>query len=286
MSVPLESDLLRSFLAVFETGSLTAAAGRVGRTQSALSMQIKRLEAVVGTPLFERQPRGVAPTAAGRQLVGYARRVVELLEAAGAALRTADCAGPVRIGVPVELSDTLLPGTLARFGDLHPGAEVTVVSDYSRPTRDRFDRGELEIAILYQSPEGATGEILRVEPTVWVTSEHYQQHLKRPLPLAIYFGSRWWQDSMAGSLRRNGTDYRIAFECDTTQGFQSAVRAGLAVVALARSVIPEGCRELTAEDGFPTVDLSALVMLRSAAAGPAAQRLADLVARAFHEGTN
>ena len=106
MPAPLESDLLRSFLAVCETGSLTAAAGRVGRTQSALSMQIKRLEEVVGTPLFERQPRGVVPTAAGRQLSGYARRVVDLLEVAGAALRTADCAGPVRIGVPVEFSDT------------------------------------------------------------------------------------------------------------------------------------------------------------------------------------
>jgi DNA-binding transcriptional LysR family regulator len=286
MPAPLESDLLRSFLAVCETGSLTAAAGRVGRTQSALSMQIKRLEEVVGTPLFERQPRGVVPTAAGRQLSGYARRVVDLLEVAGAALRTADCAGPVRIGVPVEFSDTALANALVRFGDLHPGAEVTVVSDYSSPLRDRFDRRELEIAILYQRPETAAGEILRVEPTVWVTSERYQQHLKRPLPVASYFGSRWCQDHMIGSLRRNGTDYRIAFECDTTMGFLSAVRAGLAVVALTRSVVPEGCRELTAEDGFPTVDLSALVMLRSAAAGPAAQRLADLVARVFHEGTN
>ncbi len=284
MPTPLESDLLRSFLAVCDTGSLTAAAARVGRTQSAVSMQIKRLEEGVGTPLFDRQPRGVAPTAAGRQLQGYARRVVDLLDAAGAALRTADCAGPVRIGVPAEFGDTPLPEALARFDDLHPGAEVTVVSDYSEPLVERFDRGELEIAILYQPPDGTTAEILRVEPTVWVTSERYNQHLKRPLPVACFVGSRWCEENMIGSLRRNGTDFRIAFECDTTQGFQSAARAGLAVVALARSVIPEGCRELSADDGFPTVDLSALVMLRSAAAGPAAHGLADLVARAFREG--
>lgn len=286
MPAPLESDLLRSFLAVGDSGSLTAAAVRVGRTQSAVSMQIKRLEEVVGTPLFERLPRGVALTAAGRQLATYARRVVDLLEAAGAAVRATDCAGPVRIGVPAEFGDTLLPQALARFADLHPEAEVTVISDYSRPLRDRFDSGELDIALLYQPPDSASAEILRVEPTVWVTSDRYQQHLKRPLPVAAYFGSRWCEDNMIGLLRRNGTDFRIAFECDTTQGFQSAARAGLAVVALARSVIPEGCRELTAANGFPTIDLSALVMLRSAAAGPAALSLADLVARTFHQGDN
>lgn len=282
--VPLESDLLRSFMVVCDSGSLTAAASQVGRTQSALSMQIKRLEEVVGTPLFDRLPRGVALNPAGRQLAGYARRVIELLDAAALAARGASCTGPVRIGFPAEFSDTLLPRVLARFAALHPEVEVTVRCDYSEPQRKSFERGELDIAILYEPPEGGAAEILRVEPTVWVTSAQYHQHLKRPLPIAAYFNSRWCQQNMLGSLERNGTDYRVTFECDTTQGFQSAVRAGLAVVALVRSVIPEGCRELSVADGFPAVDLSALVMLRSPAAGPAAHALADLVATAFREG--
>ena len=118
--IPLDSDLMRSFLAVAETGSVTLAADRVGRTQSAVSMQIRRLEDSLGQPLFLRQPRGVALTPRGEQLLPYARRVTSLLDEAAVALREKPLDGPVRIGIPDEYAETVLPRALAAFSERHP----------------------------------------------------------------------------------------------------------------------------------------------------------------------
>ena len=131
MSVSLDSDLLRTFLAVAEAGNVTRAAEGVGRTQSAVSMQIRRLEECIGAALFERGPRGVALTRRGDQLVPYARRVVGLLDETSAAMRSRPLDGPVRIGIPEEHSQKILPYALAAFAESHPAVEVTVRSDTS-----------------------------------------------------------------------------------------------------------------------------------------------------------
>lgn len=279
---PLDSDLLRSFLTVCAAGSLTAAAGRVGRTQSAISMQIARLEEVLGTRLFQRRPRGMAPTEAGKALQLHATRIIEMLDAAASAVRDRNLGGPVRIGFPPEYCESALPRILARFGEQHPAVEVGIRCDYSQPLLAALDAGSLDIAIVYDRAEAARGEVLRVEPTLWVTSDRHDQHLRRPLPVAAYFNSKWCRESMIPSLERSGMAYRIAFECDTTQGFLSAVRSGLAVVALSRNAIPEGCRALTESDGFPAVDLASLVLRRGTQGhSPAIDALADLIGREF-----
>ena len=131
--IPLESDLMRAFLAVAETGSVTSAAGRIGRTQSAVSMQIRRLEDSLGQPLFHRLPRGVSLTARGAQLMPYAQRVVGLLDEAATALREKPLVGPVRIGIPDEYAETVLPRALAVFSERHPAVEVMVRCDFTSP---------------------------------------------------------------------------------------------------------------------------------------------------------
>ena len=284
MRPPLDSDLLRSFLAVAESGSLTAAAARVGRTQSAVSMQIKRLEEITGRVLFLRQPRGVALTEAGQDLVPYARQVGDLLDAAALALQPRPVEGPVRVGFPPEYCDTVLPGVLAAFAARHSGVDVRVICDYSDPQRQALAEGRLDLALVYDRPEPRQGTVLLVEPTVWVTSRTYCQHMRRPLPIAVYFNSSWSEEYMIGSLDRMGVPYRIAFECDTTHGFLSALRSGLAVVALTRSIIPDDCRELTARDGFAVADLSSLVMLQTPRPSAAVYALAAVIEEAFREG--
>ncbi|MGB3146313.1 MAG: LysR substrate-binding domain-containing protein [Paracoccaceae bacterium] len=283
MTHPPDSDLLRSFLAIAEAGSVTAAAERLGRTQSAVSMQIARLEENLGQQLFERLPRGVALTARGTQLLPYARRVTGLIEEAATALRARPLDGPVRIGIPQDYSETILPGVLASFARAFPAVEVTVRLDYSAPQLAALRAGDLDLAVVFDwQARAPRGEVLAVEPTVWVTSEQHEQHLQRPLPIATYFNSSWCAERMLPSLERHGLDYRLAFECDTVGGFFSAVRSGLAVVALSQSTIPAGCRALTTSEGFPPVDSSHVVLHRNPrGSSPAIEELAATIRRAF-----
>jgi DNA-binding transcriptional LysR family regulator len=279
---PLDSDLMRSFLAVADSGSVTAAAERLFRTQSAVSLQVKRLEESLGQPLFERQARGVVLTPRGEQLVPYARRVVTLLDEAAIALREKPLVGPVRVGIPDEYSGTILPRALAAFDERHEGVQVTVRCDHSQAQMRALEADELDLAVIYDWSYTEGGEVLCIDPTVWVTSIAHAQHLRRPLPVGVYFRSDWCKDFAEASLNRQGFDWRTAWQCDLAAGFRVAVTNGLAIAPLSRSTIPGGCRELTHEDGFPIVD-SARVVLRRNPRGtsPAVEGMADMLRAAF-----
>lgn len=277
-----DSDLLRSFLALAETGSVTAAAGRLGRTQSAVSMQLRRLEEAAGRRLFERRPRGLALTPAGMQLLPYARQVETLLAEAARTLGTTQAA-PIRLGLPPEYCELLLPLLLPALAEAHPETGLHVRSDYSAASLAALEADELDLAVVFDSGiTPAEGELLALDPTVWVTSCRHGQHLRRPLPIATYFNSVWCETLLRGSLERRGIPYQPVFACDTTHGFWSALRGGIAVAALTRSTIPEGCRELTEEDGFPLVDASSVILRRrKGAASPAEATLVQLLRRIF-----
>lgn len=280
--IPLDSDLMRAFLAVADTGSVTGAADRVGRTQSAVSMQIRRLEDSLGQPLFLRLPRGVALTPRGEQLLPYARRVTSLLDEAATALRVAPLQGPVRIGIPDEYSETVLPRALAAFAERHPAVEVWVRCDHSLAQDAALGADELDLAVIYDRSHQTPAEVLCVDPTVWVTSMVHAQHLRRPLPIAVCSRSDWCKVYAIRSLDQQGLPWRSAFECEVASGMRVAVRTGLAIAALSRSTIPPGCRELTAADGFPIVDSSRVVLRRNPrGTSPAIDGLADMIREAF-----
>jgi DNA-binding transcriptional LysR family regulator len=280
--IPLDSDLMRSFLAVAETGSVTGAADRVGRTQSALSMQIRRLEATLGQPLFLRLPRGVALTPRGEQLLPYARRVTSLLDEAATALREKPLDGPVRIGIPDEYAETVLPRALAAFSERHPAVEVTVRCDFSAPQSLALSEDQLDLAVIYDSSHTSGDEVLCIDPTVWVTSIAHEQHLQMPVPIGVYFRSDWCRDFALRSLDQQSIPWRTAFECDTSGSLRIAARTGLAIAPLSRSTIPPNCRELTEADGFPVVDRARVVLKRNPrGSSPAIDGLADTVREAF-----
>ena len=280
--IPLDSDLMRAFLAVADTGSVTAAGDRIGRTQSAVSMQIRRLEQSLGQPLFQRLPRGVALTPRGVQLLPYARRVTQLLDEAATALREKPLIGPVRIGIPDEYAETILPRALAAFSERHPGVEVTVRCDFTAPQQEALDRDHLDLAVIYDSSHTSGDEVLCIDPTVWVTSVAHAQHLQTPVPVGVYLRSDWCRDFAQRSLDLQSIDWRAAFECDTSGSLRIAARAGLAISPLSRSTIPPGCRELTAADGFPIVDRARVVLKRNPRGSSAAiEGLAAMVREAF-----
>lgn len=282
MAQTLDSDLMRSFLAVADSGSVTIAAARLYRTQSAVSLQIKRLEDSLGQPLFARQARGVTLTPRGEQLLPYARRVVALLDEAAIALREKPLQGPVRVGIPDEYSGTVLPRALAAFDERHDGVEVSVRVDHSSAQMQALEADEIDLAVIYDWEYVQEGEVLCIDPTVWVTSITHQQHLRRPVPVAVYFKSDWSREFAEGGLSRQRIDWRPAWSCDMAGGFRVAVLNGMAVAPLSRSTIPKGCRELTAEDGFPIVDYARVILRRNPrGTSPAVEGMAAMLRDAF-----
>ena len=282
MYPPLESDLLRIFVAVAQAGNVTHAGEKLGRTQSAVSMQVRKLEEAVGVALFERGPRGVALTMEGARLLPYARRIVGLVDETTAAMRTLPLDGPVRVGIPEEYNQTVLPNALAAFAETHPGAEVTVFCGYTAQQMEALEADELDLAIIFEWDGGISGELLAIDPTVWATSVTHNLHLDRPVPVAFYRRSVWCREFAQRSLERHAIPYRVAFTSDTSGGLRSAVASGLAIAPLARSNIPPGARELTAADGFSLVDSSRVVLKRNPRrGGPAIEGMADMIRKSF-----
>ncbi|MDB5522448.1 MAG: LysR family transcriptional regulator [Rhizobium sp.] len=256
MNAPLESDLLRTFIAVAETSNFTKAAEMVGRTQSAVSMQIKKLEDAVGSALFDRGSRGVSLTKQGNTLLLKARRVILLLDETAASMRQPSLSGVVRIGIPEEYGSSVLPKALRNFDQLHPGVEIIVNFGRSSVLIDAMHGGKLDLAVVYEQGDYTTSEILRTDPTVWVTSDIHETHLRSPLPVAMYSGVGWARTRALALLDDLGRGYRIAYVSDTSNGLMAAVQAGLGIAPLARAGIPPQCRELTLADGFAVVDHS------------------------------
>ena len=259
----LDSDLLRTFVAVSDSGSFTRAGEVVGRTQSAISLQMKRLEELAGGALFERGSRGVAPTRLGQDLLTNARRVLSLLEETSLALRAPPLTGPVRLGLPEEYGHAVLARALGAFAARHAGVEVTVRYGSSAENLSRLTAGDLDLAVLFDWQTMPSGEVLRHDPTVWVTSERHRIHERSPLPVALYTSSGWCTDYAIKSLKTRHIAYRVAFTSDTNGGLKLAVAAGLAVAPMSRSNIPEDCRELTAAEGYGAIDASRLVLRRN-----------------------
>jgi DNA-binding transcriptional LysR family regulator len=264
MNTPLDSELLRTFLAVAETGNFTKAATSVYRTQSAVSMQIKRLEEGIGAALFMRGSRGVELTRKGEQLLDNARRIVSLLDETAASMSSPPLTGRVRIGIPEEWGYAMLSRALGTFAKAHPGVEISARYGSSTKNMRELSSDDLDIAVVFEWQDFSDGEILMTDPTVWVTSDAHALHEQRPLPLALYENSGWCMDFALKSLNTLGLPYRVAYQSDTSGGLKIAVASGLAIAPISRSNIPEGCRELTADEGFGNIDASNVVMHRNA----------------------
>jgi DNA-binding transcriptional LysR family regulator len=262
--LPLDGDLLRSFAAVAETGSMTRASAAVGRTQSAVSLQMQRLESLVGQRLFDRQPRGVRLTPSGERLLGRVRQLLALIDQTSAELAGDALEGQVRIGIPEEYGSTLLPAVLARFADAQPRVQVTVACESSPSLERALLSGALDLAVLVIDSGRGEGELLGHDPTVWVASRTHDVERQDPLPVAMFDEDCWWRVWALRALDARDRRYRVAYTSRSVAGLQAAVMSGLAVAVLARSTMPDGCRILGARDGFEELPASRIVLRRAA----------------------
>lgn len=263
MATNLDTDLLRTFVAIADSGSFTRAGELVHRTQSAVSMQVKRLEETLGKPVFQREGRTVTLTPEGEALLGYARRILKLHEEAVATLTQPDLVGTVRVGTPDDYVMRFLPGILTRFAQAYPRVQVDVHCEPSYKLIGRLEGGELDLALITCNPGEERGQILRREPIVWVTSECHIAHEEEPLPLALFQKGCFVRDSVLKALDEVGRSYRIAYSSPSLTGIHAAVSAGLAVTAIARSILPPGVRPLSPEEGFPRLPTATITLQRA-----------------------
>lgn len=250
----LSTDLLNSFVTIADCGNLTVAAGRLYRTQSAISVQIRKLEADLGATLFNRNSRGMTLTDAGKVFLPKARAILVDLKEAGA-LFEAPLKGVIRVGIPDDFNDATLEKILTDFARSHPDVDVVALSGCTSGYPTAVRNGEIDVAVC-SGPKNEEGTPLDVEKTVWATKKGTQLERTTPVPLAVLDRSCWWRDLPTNSLRTIDRDYTIAFKSSSFASIQAAIRADFAVGVLPISCVCEKMTVLTATEGFPTLPKS------------------------------
>ena len=280
-SILLDSDLLRSFLAVARHGNVTRGAEALNRTQSAVSIQIKRLEERLAVPLFRREARGVSLTEAGERLRLAAERIVGDLDRTLRTFRDDPIGGLVRIGIPDEYGSDVLPTILANFTARFPAVEVFVQCGLSANFPEIVARGDLDLAVFADAgePDGS-GELIQ-DPMTWVASRPYHRRGDEAVPLALFDRSCSWRDMTIAALEAAGQPYRIVFSSESVSGIKAAIATGLAVGVLARSTVENSMQVLTREQGFPALPESRLRLLRGRVTSPAVDAMAAAVEDGF-----
>lgn len=258
----LDIDLMKTFLAISDTGSFTRAAEEVNKTQSAVSMQMKRLEDLLGRPLFARDGRAIRFTPDGERLIEYARRLVTINDEAVSAFTRPELTGMVRFGTPDDYADRFLPEILARFARTHPLVTVDVDCQNSSGLFERTKRGEFDLAMVTFGCDVRTDEPVRREPLVWVTSARHSTHLLETLPLAISHAGCEWRSIVLKALEGSGRKYRIAYASPNSNAVNAAVQSGLAVGAVPELCVRPGMRILTEKDGFPPLSTFDIGLVR------------------------
>ena len=277
--MPLDSDLLRTFLAIADTGSVTAGAARIARSQSATSLQIKQLESVIGRPVFRRHGRGVALTPEGEKLLPVARRVTETLDSSLADLRGESLRGRLRIGIREDHGGMALTRIIADFGARHADVDLQIQCALGATFPSALSSGALDLAV-FEVPEPEAGDIvLRSDSLIWMRSRGRDFADADPLPVAVFDLDCWWRDIALASLDKAGRRYRIVFTSESVASVRAAVRAGMAVGLLNAAEDTFGLIRMT---GLDSAHRSHLVLRHAPAApAPLCTAMAEAIEKVF-----
>lgn len=246
----LEIGLLRTFVAVAQTRSFTRAAERLNRVQSAISMQIKRLEEIVGVRLFERTRRSVRLTRDGEQLLPHAHRLIRLNELALADLGRPSVSGRIRLGV-TDTSAMYLRPILARFAEAFPLTRFEITCGRSWEALDALEAGELDLALVTQPCGRDDGRTVRREPLRWVAAKSSTVAEQDPLPLAIFAQGCIYRRAILEALDASGRAWRLAYNSPSRDVLRMAVETGLVVTVLPDSLIEPPLQRLGSADDLP-----------------------------------
>jgi DNA-binding transcriptional LysR family regulator len=273
----LDLDLVRTLVLIAEEKSFTRAAERIGRTQSAVSLQVQRLEAVVGHTLIARGKGGrVELTAHGEELVGRGRALLALNDDIIRSVHARQAHGPVRLGFSEALTRPSLPDILARFAEAQPTTTVEIVTrGASCELVPTLKAGELDLLVCdggHEPRQWPAVELWRTR-LEWITSDAHGRHLDDPLPLSLSSGNcplrpPWlddciWRGAALRALERAGRRYKIVATSDSTAGQLAAVQAGIAVTVAALGGLPEGLRPARPDEGLPELPEVSLLLVKA-----------------------
>jgi DNA-binding transcriptional LysR family regulator len=274
--------VLRTLVTAHELGSFNRAADRLGRSQSAISQQIRKIEAQVGEPLFQKQGRGLALTTAGELVLAYARRILDLNDEAVSAVRGFAIDGIVRVGLPADFAETWLPEVLGRFKRAHPAVRIEAVVDRNRRLLESIDKDELDLVVALGNETRADAEQVGVLPLAWIGPVSFERLWTRgePLPLVMFQTPCFFRQRALAALDAAGLPWRIAFTSPSLHGLWAAVEAGLGVTLRTTAGLPSCLRTVGEAMELPEVappTLSVSLHDGGRSLQPAAARLREVI---------
>lgn len=269
MPATLDLELLRSLCAIASSDSFAAAAIQLGRTQSAVTQQMQRLEELVGQTLFQKQGRQKRLTAHGERLLAYARHLLALHDEAVRALGQTGLEGHLRIGAPHDVADTVLPPLLNEVIRSSPLLQLSIEVGRSPFLMESLRRGELDMVISNRADDELEGVILRRSPTVWLCSASYLHDPSQPIPLVMADGPSIFRRIAQEALDGAGIAYTPRYSSSSLIGIRAALRAGLGLTARGVEQLDGSLRVLGASDGLPPLpELAYWLYVRRNVANP------------------
>lgn len=275
----VDIDLLRSFLAIYDSGSFSHAADRVGRTQSTISQQIKKLEEILGHDVFLRTNRSVSLTAEGEVLLPYARRMVAMNDEVVGRISKPDISGTVRMGAPEAFAANHLPDVLFQFSKSHPGVALEVLCDLSHNLQESFDKGDLDLILFKRDRQSKSfGERVWHETLVWVGSEKRVFPMDETVPLVLSPRPCVYREKIVSALEKKRMKWNAVFTSASMTGRIAAARAGLGITAIPKELLSgtHGLFALGETSRLPKLPPIEIAMLRNEERmSGAAERLAE-----------
>ncbi|MEM9319256.1 MAG: LysR substrate-binding domain-containing protein [Pseudomonadota bacterium] len=276
----LDMTALRAFVTVSDSGGVTKASGFLNLTQSAVSMQLKRLEEAVGVNLFDRSARRLALTGAGEQMLGYARRMLELNDEVLGRLTAQEYEGEIRLGVPHDIVYPAVPEVMHRFHAAFPRMKVTLVSSYTRKLKELFERGEVDLILTTEDHLDPGGETLLERPLVWVGAVSGAIWRQRPLRLAFEHNCIF-RKSVQEALDQAAISWEMAVESDSSRTVEASVSADLAIHACIEGTEPPYVERIVHGGALPALPTIKINLFTSSAGSAPQEALVHLVQQAY-----
>ncbi|WP_279482974.1 LysR substrate-binding domain-containing protein [Aureimonas sp. SK2] len=282
----LDMDVLRTFVTGMDLGSFAKAAERLGRSPSAISLHLRKLEGQLGQPLVRRHGRGLVPTEAGEVLMAYARRILDLNDEARLALGGLGALdGWVRVGVPQDFAETWLPQLLARFQRAYPKVRVEARVDRGSCLADAVASGTLDLALTWGALGRPDGEIVADMRLAWIAGTEHHPIDGEPVALVAFDGACAFRHRATAALDAAGMPWRQVFATSSLSGVWAAVRAGLGLTARTAGLIPSDLCEIDPSGaGLPALGSIELVLHSAPSATPATGVFRELLLEAVGTG--
>ena len=277
----LDLAALRTLVAAVDLDGFGRAAELLHRSPSAVSIQMRALEERLGKPLFRKNGRRQELTESGEQLLGFARRMLELNDEAVLTVRGTGLHGKVRLGVPQDFADSWLPQTLALFTLAHPKVQLDILVGQSDRLLQLLRNGALDLALTFGDDGGLSSQLIATFPVYWYANATWEFPEREPLPLLVLEQPCMFRQSAIDALDRAGCSWRIVLSGTSVSALWAAAKAGLGLVARTAIHIPDGVACLDGQFGLPKLNAAPLHLVRSSTRGDMAiEDLAGLIVNA------